>query len=475
VRHAIIITLLTMLALAVFPSSGFASPKNEGGITSDLIERLRSGYHRDTKDQAIYNALTANDINSLALNRDRLITYSTIFSKELKVGDIMNQQGTGRCWMFAGLNMLRPTAINKLSLSSFKLSTNYLFFWDKLEKSNNFLEAMIALADRGLDDRELGIYLKEPCADGGWWSYVAELVDKYGVVPEEIMPETQSSANSGSLNAILNRKLRQDASVLRSLFKSGATVEQLRTEKERMLGEVYRIVALNFGEPPTKFTWRYVGKDSTSTPPKEYTPKQFYKDVIGVSLSDMVCIFDYPGKEYFKLYRLQDSRNMHDATDLTFINLPVDSLKRYALTTILADQPVWFACDVGQDQYGGNSKGIMAKGIYDYNSIYGMNVGLTKQERIEYLDSYPNHAMVFTGVDTVNGRALKWKVENSWGTARGDSGWWTMYDDWFNDYVYVMIIDKQFLPKEVARILDTEPIILPPWDPMWESARRMPR
>ena len=468
----IISTLVVLLVIAASVTT-VAAPKEDGGLTTDLIDQLRNSYKRDAKDQAIYNALTANDINALAVNRDKLIAHSTIFNKELKVGDITNQQGTGRCWMFAGMNMLRPTVVNKLSIGTFKLSTNYLFFWDKLEKANTFLEAMIALASRDIDDRELGIWLKDPCADGGWWSYVVELVDKYGVVPEEIMPETYASANSGNLNTILFRKLRQDASAIRTMFKAGKTVEQLRIEKERMMGEVYRIVALNFGEPPQKFSWRYVGKDSIPVPAKEYTPKQFYTDVIGLSLSDMVCIFDYPGKEYFKLYRLQGSRNFYDKTDLTFINLPIDSLKRYALTTILSDQPVYFACDVGQDQYGGNSKGIMAKGMYDYNSIYGLNCGLTKAERIAYLDSYPNHAMIFTGVDTANGKATKWKVENSWGTARGDSGWWTMYDDWFNEYVYIVIIDKKYLTKEVLSILDTKPTILPPWDPMWEYTKGM--
>jgi bleomycin hydrolase len=466
-----IISTLVVLLVTAISVTIVAAPKEDGGLTADLINQLRSNYKRDAKDLAIYNALTANDINALALNRDKLIAHNTMFSKELKVGDIMNQQSTGRCWMFAGLNILRPTVVNKFSIATFKLSPNYLFFWDKLEKSNVFLEKMIELADRDVDDRELVTLLQQPCADGGWWSYVVALIEKYGVIPEEIMPETYASANSGNLNSILYRKLRQDASALRRMFQGGSSARQLRAEKERMLAEVYKIVAMNFGEPPQKFVWRYVDKDSIPSPTKEYTPVQFYKDVIGLPLSNWVSIFNYPGKDYFKLYRIEDSRNLYDKEDLTFINLPIDSLKRYALSTILADEPVEFSCDVGKSQYGGNGKGIMAEGIYDFNSIYGMNFVLTKEERIKYRESSPNHAMVITGVDTANGKATKWKVENSWGTARGDNGWWTMYDDWFNEYVYIVITDKKYLPKEVLSILDTKPTILPPWDPMWEYTR----
>lgn len=468
IMPTLVILLVTAISITIV-----AAPKEDGGLTTDLIDQLRNSYKRDAKDLAIYNALTANDISTLAVNRDKLIAHNNMFSKELKVGDIMNQQSTGRCWMFAGLNTLRPTVVNKFSITTFKLSPNYLFFWDKLEKSNLFMEKMIALAGRDANDRELVTLIREPCGDGGWWSYVVDLVEKYGVVPEEVMPETYASANTGGLNTILYRKLRQDASALRTMFQGGKSARQLRVEKERMLAEVYKIVAMNFGEPPQKFVWRYVGKDSIPSPAKEYTPVQFYKDVIGLPLSNSVCIFNYPGKDYFKLFRFEDSRNFYDKEDLTFINLPIDSLKRYALGAILADEPVWFACDVGKSQYGANGKGIMEEGIYDFNSVYGMNVGLTKEERIKYRDSSPNHAMVITGVDTTNGKATKWKVENSWGTARGDSGWWTMYDDWFNEYVYIVIIDKKYLPKEVLSILDTKPTMLPPWDPMWESTREI--
>jgi bleomycin hydrolase len=265
--------------------------------------------------------------------------------------------------------------------------------------------------------------------------------------------------------------LRQDASILRDMHKAGKSDKVLREEKTKMLAEAYRIIALNFGVPPEKFVWRYEGKDSIVVAPKEYTPKQFYQELVGFDLNEFVPIFNYPGKDYFKLYRLDQSRGMFDKQDFTFINLPIDSLKRYSLASVLNDEPVYFACDVGKDNYG--KQGILQTGIYDFNSVYGTKVTLTKQQQIDYYQSTPDHAMLFTGVDTANGKATKWKVENSWGTARGDNGWWTMYDDWYSDYVYVAIINKKYLPKEVTAILETKPTILPVWDPMYDSMRRM--
>lgn len=465
-----LLTALFMGTAIVVTSCCFAQSAATG-LSADMIERLRANFANNGRNPAAYNALTANDISALAVNRDRVIAHNSIFSKEITTGEITNQEASGRCWMFAASNMLRPKVMDKLKLGTFKMSTNYLFFWDKLEKSNTFLEAMIQLAPRPLDDRDVDLLLEDPCGDGGWWSYVVDLIGKYGVVPDQIMPETYATAHTGGLNGVLNRKLRKDASLLRDMFASGKTPGELRTAKESMLREIYSILALNFGEPPQKFTWRFESKDSVVAPPQEYTPKQFYADMIGVKLEDQVVIFDHPGVDYFKYYEMNWSSNIADRNNLRFVNLPIDSLKRYALTTVLGNDPLYFACDVGKDNYG--AKGILAAGIYDYSSVYGFDVSLTKRERIMYRDSSPTHAMVFTGVDTVNGMATKWKVENSWGDKGGEKGYWTMYDDWFNEYVYCVIIDKKLLPKEVAAIFDTKPATLPSWDPMWSMLRKL--
>ncbi len=462
-------TLAAIIAGALLiPATIFAQTT---GLSDDLIKKLQSDFDQNRKNPAIYNALSANDINALAVDRDKLVQHNAIFNKTIETGEMTNQEASGRCWMFAGSNLLRPQVMKKYKLGTFKLSTNYLFFWDKLEKSNTFLEMTIELAGRPIDDREVVMLFDDPCGDGGWWSYVVDLVSKYGVVPDQVMPETYATAHTGSLNAILNRKLRGDAMELREMHAAGKPSAELRTAKEAMLKEVYTILALNFGVPPQKFVWRYESKDSVQVPPKEYTPRSFYDEVIDTKLEDMVAIFDHPGVEYFEYYELGRSRSFADRTDLRFINLPIDSLKRYSLATLLGDQPVYFSCDIGQDNYGG--KGVLAREIFDFKSLYGFDVRLSKRERVLTRDSYPNHSMVLTGVDTVNGVATKWKVENSWGDKPGDKGWWTMYDDWFDEFVYCVIVDKKLLTKEVAALLKTEPTQLPSWDPMWEAIRKM--
>ncbi len=461
--------LAASCALLFAASSIAQAQATSGGLSFEVISRLQDDFTKHGRNPAIYNALTANDIANLTIDRDKLLSHNSIFNKTITTGEITNQEASGRCWMFAGFNMLRPKVMDKLKLGTFKMSTNYLFFWDKLEKSNAFLEAMIQLAARPLDDREVDALIKDPCGDGGWWTYIVSLIEKYGVIPETVMPETYATSHTGGLNAILNRTLRKDAIALRMLQTDGKSPDELRTAKETMLKRIYTILALNFGEPPKQFTWRYESKDSVVAAPRVYTPQQFYNEMIGVKLDDHIVVFDHPGVEYFKHYEMSWSGNLADQNNLRFINLPIDSLKRYALKTVLGGTPLYFACDVGKDNYG--AKGILQTGIYDFESIYGFPVNLSKRERVLLRDSSPNHAMVFTGVDTLAGRPVKWKVENSWGDKGGDKGYWSMYDNWFNEYVYCVIIDKELLTKEVAALLDTTPEILPAWDPMWEAMR----
>lgn len=465
-------SLRTLAAIAVaallLPSMIFAQAT---GLSTDLIKKLQADYDQNRRNPAVYNALSANDINALAIDRDKLIQHNAFFSKTIETGEMTNQEASGRCWMFAGSNLLRPQIMKKYKLGTFKLSTNYLFFWDKLEKSNTFLEMMIELAGRPIDDREVVMLMEDPCGDGGWWSYVVDLVTKYGVVPDQAMPETYATAHTGNLNTILNRKLRGASMQLREMIVTARPQAEITAAKETMLQEVYTILALNFGVPPQKFVWRYESKDSVQVPPQEFTPQSFYEEVIDTKLEDMVAIFDHPGVEYFKYYELDRSRNFADRTDLRFINLPIDSLKRYALATILGDQPVYFSCDIGQDNY--NAKGVLARAIFDFQSLYGFDVRLSKRERVLTRDSYPNHSMVLTGVDTSNGTASKWKVKNSWGDKGGDKGWWAMDDDWFDEYVYSIIVDKKLLTKDVAALLKTTPTKLPSWDPMWAPIRKL--
>jgi bleomycin hydrolase len=461
------LVLLLFVGLILFQADGYASGK--GSIDQDDIERFEKSFVPDPVTKAVMNAVTSNDVKKLALNRQMLNAHTNLFNYRIKTKGITNQKSSGRCWLFAGLNILRPKVIKELKLSSFEFSQNYLFFWDKMEKANTFLEGIIELKDRDPMDRELQILLKSPFPDGGYWFYVVELIDKYGVVPKSVMPETQNSENTRMMDRLISRKLRQDAAALRRMADQGAEVKKLRAKKEEMLEGIYKLLVMNLGTPPTEFQWRYEDRDTVVSELRTYTPQSFYREIVNLDLREYVSLFNCPSRATGKLYQIRMTRNMYDRDDMVFINLDNQEVKEYALRSVLNDDPVWFGADVGKEN--SYEDGIMSPGIYDYESLYGVDFRLTKEERILYWDSTPNHAMVFIGVDTLQGRPVKWLVENSWGTDRGDDGLWTMYDEWFNEYVYNVIIHRKYLPKEVVAILKTRPEVLPPWDPMYSIIR----
>lgn len=441
----------------------------EGALSPELINNIQKSFKMDSQSRAIYNAVTNNDIDELALNRDLVRNHNDLFSHKIKTKGITNQKSSGRCWLFAGLNLMRPIVIQKHKLGEFEFSQNYLAFWDKMEKANCFLENMIELHDRDLLDREMEILLRDPIPDGGWWEYVVDLIKKYGAVPKEIMPETNSSEKTDMMNALIGRKLRMDAVKIREMASSGNSIESIRAEKEKMLEEIYRMLVVNLGEPPSEFTWRYEDKDSTVAASKTYTPKSFFDDFVNINLDEYVSIFNDQAKELGKHYQIRLSRNIYDGRDIDYITVESGLLKEMAGKSVLADEPIWFACDVGKDQDG--KRGIMATNIYDYGSIYQTDLDMTKDQRTLYRESTPNHAMVFIGVDIKDNKPIKWLVENSWGTDRGDGGYWTLYDSWFDNHVYEIIVKKRFVPENVLKMFDQPVIIVPPWDPMYEMVK----
>jgi len=450
------------ISAVLSPIEGLAG---DGGLSIETINNIRSSFKMDDHTRSMFNAITNNDINSLALNRDLLRNHNEVFSHKIKVKGITNQKSSGRCWLFAGLNIMRPTVIRKYKLSKFELSEPYLQFWDKMEKANNFLENMIEMRDRDPLERDMEILLRNPISDGGWWKYVVALIEKYGVVPIEIMPETASSEKTGMMNKLLSRKLRAGTVVIRKSDAEGKSLEELRAEKETILAEIYKMLAVNLGEPPTEFEWRFEDQDSVVSKTKTYTPKSFYDNYIDFDLSQYVNLFNDATKEYGKHYSMRLSRNIYDGDDIDYANIDIGVLKETALKSVLDDEPVWFACDVGKDQ--DNKHGIMAMGIYDYDSIYETNMDLSKAERALFRESAPNHAMVFVGVDVKDKKAVKWRVENSWGTKKGKDGYWTLYDSWFDNHVYNVIVHKKYVPKDILEIFKQDPVILPPWDPMY--------
>lgn len=453
--------LWTICILVIWIVNGLT--QNETGLSPELLSDLKNSVKMDAQTQAVMNAVTNNDLNDLVVNRSIVNKYNDIFNVMTDVKGITNQNKSGRCWMYSALNVLRPVAREKFNLESFEFSQSYLFFWDKLEKYNFFLESVIALRDRDIMDRELQTLLDDPLGDGGWWNYVTALIDKYGVVPKEIMPETKNSENSRWLNKTLEFLARQNASQLRHMAAEGQNEKELRQQKSNMLKKVYRLLVIYLGMPPAEFTWHYKDKNNT-VHENSYTPVQFYHNGVGLDLNDYVIFFNYPAHPFNTLYQVDLRRNLADKTNLTFINLDMDKIKGYVLNSLLNKEPVWFAADAGWQME--RAHGIMAEGIYDYEALLGLSDQMSKADRIQYRASSANHAMAIVGVDTLKGKAMKWRVENSWGADTGDHGYWTMYNDWFDTYVYTVVINKKYVPEQVLAILKTKPRSLPSWDPL---------
>jgi len=461
-RAALLVALCAAILAA--PLAAFAQ-KTQTGISPEVLKDLERSFKLDERNRSLMNALTANDAKSLALNRELLQRQDEIFNYKVDAKGITNQKSSGRCWLFAGLNIMRPSVIKKFNLTAFQFSESYLFFWDKLEKANLFLDAAIELRDRPLDDRELQVLVKDPIPDGGWWSYVTALIDKYGAVPKDAMPETQSSGSTGQMNTFLARLLRRDAIELRAMAAKGAKLPALRARRDEMLRDVYRLLVLHLGVPPAEFVWRYEDKDNKIVE-ATHTPHSFYRDVVGVDLADYVSLFDHAAYPYLKYYRIKYCRNMTGIPDMDFVNVDAKAFKDYALAMLLAGEPVWFAADVGAENY--SKGGLMQPGIYDYEALFGVAWDISKADKIRTFESSPNHAMVFVGVDTIGAKARKWRVENSWGSDAGKSGYWVMHDEWFDRYVYGVIVQRKYVPESVLAVLSTKPEILPAWDPMRE-------
>lgn len=461
-----IVTVVIICLVSTSVSSG--APK--GAISQDQIDHWAETIPT-AKDKVMADIIANGNIKDIALNREKFIAHDSYVNYVIKTGDITNQKSSGRCWMFAALNVLRPQVIKKYKVKSFEFSENYLMFYDKLEKTNVFLQMMIDLADRPIDDRELDELIEDPIGDGGWWTYFTDLVQKYGLVPKEVMPETYNSSSTGTMNSFIRLKAAAMGIELRNMARGGASPEDLDKRKQEMLGQIYRMLVIHLGQPPREFTWRYETDDSTGTVvhSEKFTPQSFYKEAVGDDLSHYVSLFNYPGKDYFENYSLRWSRNIYDRPNFTILNVPVDTLRVYALKSVLDSTPVWFACDVGKENDG--KDGIMALDIYNYASIYGTTFEMPKADLIHMQIITPNHAMVFRGVDTANGEAKKWLVENSWGDDKGDKGKWYMYNGWFDRYMFGVIINEKYLSDQMKKLSKKTPIELPPWDPMYSLNR----
>ncbi|MBN2022281.1 MAG: C1 family peptidase [Pirellulales bacterium] len=449
--------------LAMLLAAG-AAMADEGGLTPKVRKGLEASLRMDPATKALRNAIVANDAKAMALNREIVEKHNNLYSHKLDVKGITNQQASGRCWLFASLNVLRPAVIKKHNLDNFEFSQSYLSFWDKLEKANCFLEDMIALADKEPFDREVDYWMKDPITDGGWWQFTVALIEKYGVVPQAVMPETLPSSNTTVMNDVLMRRLRVGAAELRRMHGEKKSLADMRKAKDKILADVYRILVMNFGQPPAEFTYRWADKDKKLSETKKYTPQSFYKEWVDVDLSQYVDLNDDPTNPYNKHYRLRRIRDIVGAPELHYVNVPGDVIKKIALKALLDDVPVLFSADARTDM--DRAQGIMETNLYDYGSMYGMKLALSKRDGLITRDGAANHAMLLVGVDVREDKPVKWLVENSWGKDRGDGGYWAMYDKWFDEHVYGITIKKAYVPNKLLKLFKEPAVELPPWAPM---------
>ncbi|MBD3236363.1 MAG: hypothetical protein GF330_06655 [Candidatus Eisenbacteria bacterium] len=460
------VLLCVTLLICGLPLAARAAGDRPTGISAEFLSRMQTRAFGPT-EQVLADAVAHNDVRNLALNRDRVVSHRPLVNHRIESGSITHQKGSGRCWIFAGFNVLRPAVIERYDLEEFEFSESYVQFWDKLEKANSFLEEMIARAEDPLDDRRLEIVLDTPLGDGGWWSYFVDLVEKYGLIPKEVMPESHASSSTAMMNHLLEQKVGEMGLELRALARGDATLEEIQSRKETHLAEIYRLLTMHLGRPPQQFTWRYETKTDTTritTYPHPLTPHGFFTKVVGVDLQSYRALFHYPGKAFDQTYRLELSRSVHDRPDFTLLNVPIDTLRACVLASILDSSAVWFACDVGQENYG--DEGILRLDIYNYEALFDTSFRLPKEDLIHLGLITPNHAMTFVGVDTLGSQPVKWLVENSWGADAGDDGHWHMYDDWFERYLFGAIVHERYLSTRLRELATRPPILLPPWDPM---------
>ena len=437
-------------------------------ITPKDLQEIQASYKHTSQDKAIQNALTeVKSIKDLALNNELQGKIDHFFKYRVKVKGITDQKSSGRCWMFTSMNVLRPNVMDKFNIDKFDFSHNYLYFWDIFEKSNLFLENIIATANLSYDDRALVTYLQSPVGDGGVWNLYYNAAEKYGVVPQDVMPETAQSNNTREVISLLNERLRAAAYDMRNEAAKGKKAEALRAEKVTVLKDVYRVLSLCLGEPPTTFTWRYKDKDGNIRELKDYTPKRFYKEVTpeDYTSENYVMIMNDPTREYYKLYEIQNYRNTYEGLNWTYLNLPNEDIKKAALASIKANEPMYASCDVAKQL--NRDAGIMDTQMYDYESLLGVKLDMDKKGRILTRQSGSTHAMTLIGCDTdAADKPLKWEFENSWGVSAGNNGYLTFSDDWFSEYLFRVVIHRRYLDGKAIESLKQKPIQLPVWDYM---------
>lgn len=440
--------------------------RKRGEITIEQLRSWREDFGADPMARLVMNAVTRTSIDEVALDRARMLDIQLSMSHRLDSWEAADQKQSGRCWLFAALNLLRAGARTKLGVKNFEFSQNHAMYWDKIERANYFLEDIIDLAANRADDRTVMYLLEHVLDDGGQWNMEVAIFEKHGAVPKALMPETESSSNTSRMNASLRTLLRKGARLLREAVRSGARPESVSELKHAILRDAHRMLTIHLGVPPERFEWQWNDDEGRFHDGGVCTPQSFLAEYSDISLGDYVCLVDDPRPEHPKGRALTVSRlgNVVGGEPVRYLNTDIGTMKRLAAESIVSGEPVWFGCDVAWQME--QTQGLWSAELIDYSAVYGVDLSSTKEERVRYRDSAMDHAMLFTGVDLVRGTPRRWRVENSWGIEKFDKGFCTMDDSWFDAFVFEVVVRKDRLSSELRTELARDPIVLDPWDPM---------
>ncbi|CAN5553809.1 aminopeptidase C [soil metagenome] len=444
---------------------------SEGAIRTIDLDQFQASFESDPRFVQSMNAVTSTPVGKVAMNRRKAVQIDHAFSDHLAENPATHQKSSGRCWMFAALNTFRSKAAKSMNVEHFEFSQNYTMFWDKLEKANYFLECILDTLGEPIGSRTLDWLLGNIITDGGQWDMFVNLIDKYGVVPKSVMPETESSSSTGQMNFQVVQMLRDYASRLRKKNEAGASMDSLRAEKMGFMSDVFRMLCIHLGEPPKDFVWQWRDKEKNFQRGGRMTPLEFYAKYVDIDLKDMVCLIHdpRPGHPLNAVYTVRYLGNVWEGRPTEYLNTDLDTIKQAAIKQIRSGESVWFGCDVGK--YLDRDSGVMDMDLFHYEHVYGFKPEMDKAERLMYGHSLMTHAMVFTGVDVNEaGNSTKWRVENSWSDAAGDKGFFQMSDAWFDEFMYEVVVHKSFVPESVLASLTKDPIVLDPWDPMGSLA-----
>ena len=461
--------LLAAALLAMM--GGVQAQTKEGGITENMLSEIAKGNGVNGSERAIANAVASNSIDDLAKSYGSRKPFDTHFSVETPKQNIHNQKSSGRCWMFSGLNVLRAN-FAKAHHDSLRVefSQAYLFFYDQLEKANLMLQGVIDNAKKPMDDIRMQFFFHHPINDGGTFCGVADLVDKYGLVPMSVMPETYSSENTSRMARLVSSKLREFGLELRGMANAGKSAKAIKARKTEMLGTIYRILVLTLGEPVKEFTYAFTDKDgNTVTAPRKYTPREFYQETVGGAINGtFIMVMNDPRRPYYKTYEVEYDRHTYDGQNWKYLNLPMEEIANLAIASLKDGRKLYSSYDVGKQL--DRKRGYLDLDNYDYGSLFGTTFGMNKAQRIETFDSGSTHAMTLTAVDLdAQGKPLKWKVENSWGTDNGVNGCLIMTNRWFNEFMFRLVVSKKYVPAKMLEQYAQKPIMVTPEDPLFSA------